>query len=75
MNRAFSRPSSTPSGVSPRERQGFDVADGSADLDHRHVRPATAEPDAALDLVRDVRNDLNCAAQVVAWRSLRITFS
>jgi len=60
---AFSRPSSTPICVSPRETAGFDVADGSADLDHRHVRPATAEPDAALDLVRDVRNDLNRAAR------------
>jgi len=55
-----------PSGVSPRGRQGLDVTHGAADLDHRHVSAATAEADAALDLVRDVRDDLDGAAEVVA---------
>ncbi|WDT80682.1 MAG: hypothetical protein MPW14_02525 [Candidatus Manganitrophus sp.] len=40
MNRAFSRPSST-AHLADRleERQGFDVADRAADLDHRHIDP------------------------------------
>ncbi len=48
------------------ERQRLDVADRAADLDHAHVRVAGTEPDAADDLVGDVRNDLHRRAEVVA---------
>ena len=50
------------------ERQRFDVADGAADLDDDDVRVAVAgDPrDALLDLVGDVRDDLDRAAEVVA---------
>ncbi len=50
------------------ERQALDVADGAADLDDEHVGAgALREPvDAALDLVGDVRDDLDGAAEVVA---------
>ena len=48
------------------ERQGLDVADGAADLDHADVRLTRAQADAALDLISDVRDDLNRGAQVVA---------
>ena len=50
------------------ERQALDVADRPADLDDHHVRVAVA-PDAddpLLDLVGDVRDDLDRAAEVVA---------
>ena len=48
------------------EGQGFDVADGTADLDHANIRITGAESNAVLDLIRDVRNDLHGRAQVVA---------
>ena len=50
------------------ERQRFDVADRAADLDDHDVRVAIARDprDALLDLVRDVGDDLDRAAEVVA---------
>ena len=50
------------------ERQRLDVADGAADLDDDDVGGAVARhaPDALLDLVGDVRDDLDGAAEVVA---------
>ena len=50
------------------ERQRFDVADGAADLDDHDVRVAVARDprDALLDLVRDVGDDLDRPAEVVA---------
>ena len=50
------------------ERQRFDVADGPADLDDHDVRVAVPgdAPDPLLDLVGDVRDDLDGAAEVVA---------
>ncbi len=50
------------------ERQRFDVADGPADLDDDDVGVAIAgdAADPLLDLVGDVRDDLDGAAEVVA---------
>ena len=50
------------------EGQRLDVADGAADLHDHHVGLAVAShaDDALLDLVGDVRDDLDRAAQVVA---------
>ena len=50
------------------ERQALDVADRAADLDDHHVRVAVAghARDPLLDLVGDVRDDLDRAAEVVA---------
>ena len=50
------------------ERQALDVADRAADLDDHDVRVARARHarDPFLDLVGDVRDDLDRAAQVVA---------
>ena len=50
------------------ERQALDVADGPADLDDDDVRVAVARdaPDPLLDLVGDVRDDLDRPAEVVA---------
>src|SRR4051794_15799157 len=50
------------------ERQALNVADGPANLDDDDVGLAVARHalDALLDLVGDVRNDLDCAAEVVA---------
>ena len=48
------------------ERQALDVADGAADLHQDHVDVAGHGADAVLDLVGDVRDDLNGAAEVVA---------
>ena len=50
------------------ERQALDVADGAADLDDHDVRVAVAgdAADPLLDLVGDVRDDLDRAAEVVA---------
>ena len=50
------------------ERQALDVADGAADLDDDDVRVALAgdAADPLLDLVGDVRDDLDRAAEVVA---------
>ena len=48
------------------EGQRLDVADRAADLDHADVGVAGAEADAADDLVRDVRDDLDRCAEVIA---------
>ncbi len=47
------------------ERLRLDVADRAADFDHGHVGITGTLDDAALDLVGDVRNDLNGRPQVV----------
>jgi hypothetical protein len=57
------------------ERLRFDVADRSADFDERDVVTLRRLVDAVLDLVGDVRNDLDGRAEIVAARSLRITDS
>ena len=51
-----------------QKRQALDVADGAAHFDDQHVglRRARGQPDAPLDLVGDVRDDLDRAAQKVA---------
>ncbi len=49
------------------EREDLDVADGAADLGDDHVDVVAGQHvDAALDLVGDVRDDLDGLAQVVA---------
>src|SRR5437773_150621 len=48
------------------ERQRLDVAHRTADLDNRYVGLAGAAFDVRLDLVGDVRDDLDGAAKVVA---------
>ena len=49
------------------EREDLDVADGAADLGDDDVDVVGGEPaDAALDLVGDVRDDLDGLAEVVA---------
>ncbi len=48
------------------ERQRLDVADGAADLHEDDVVVARDAADAVLDLVRDVRNDLDGLAEEVA---------
>ena len=47
------------------KRQALDVAHGPADLHDRHVEPLRRFTDVLLDLVRNVRNDLNGLAQIV----------
>ncbi len=47
------------------ERLRLDVAHGTADFHQGHVGIAGTLDDAALDLVGDVRNDLNGGAQVI----------
>src|SRR5262245_20079406 len=47
-----------------QERQRLDVADRSADLDDLDVHPLADLPDALLDLVGDVRDDLDGAAEI-----------
>ena len=52
-----------------KERQGFNVADRAADFGDDHIRRILLEGDlqhAALDLVGDVRDDLNGRAQILA---------
>ena len=49
-----------------QERQRFNVAHGSADLHQRDLGIVRAGHDPALDLVRDVRDDLDRAPEVVA---------
>jgi hypothetical protein len=49
-----------------QERQRLDVAHRAADLDDRQLRLARAAADEMLDFVRDMRNDLDGAAEVVA---------
>ena len=48
------------------ERQALDVADRAADLDEHDVHVAGAAADRVLDLVGDVRNHLDGAAEIVA---------
>ena len=48
------------------EGQRLDVTDGASDLDETHLRVACTPPDARLDLVGNVRNDLYGIAQVFA---------
>ena len=57
------------------EGEALDVADRPADLDDDHVRIAVAgDPtDALLDLVGDVRDDLDGAAEKSPRRSLAMT--
>ena len=54
--------------MASRNGSDLDVADGPADLDDHDVRVAVAGDarDALLDLVGDVRDDLDGAAEVVA---------
>jgi len=58
-----------------QERLRFDIADRAADS---VMTTSTSRPghlvDARLDLVRDMRDDLDSVAQVVARRSLAITW-
>ncbi len=49
-----------------QKRLGFDVADGAADLHQRDVGALPACEDAPLDLVGDVGDDLDGAAQIIA---------
>jgi hypothetical protein len=48
------------------ERQRFDVADGAADFDDRHLGAFDAVTNLVLDLVGDMRNHLHGAPEVVA---------
>ena len=48
------------------ERQPLDVADGAADLAEHEVDLVLADPQEVLDLVGDVRDDLDGLAEVVA---------
>ena len=48
------------------KRQRLDVADGAADLDHADVGVAGAGHHVALDLVGDVRDDLDRGAEILA---------
>ncbi len=54
--------------MASRNGSDLDVTDGAADLDDDHVRAAVARnaADALLDLVGDVRDHLDRAAEVVA---------
>ncbi len=47
------------------ERQRLDITHRAADLDHAHVRAVSAELDAALDLIGDVRNHLHGRAKII----------
>ena len=46
--------------------QRLDVTDGTANLDDADIGITGAQPDTALDLVRDVRDDLHGRTQIVA---------
>jgi hypothetical protein len=48
------------------ERLRFDIAHRAADLDQRYVGVVGALLDAALDLIRDMRNHLHRGAQIIA---------
>ena len=48
------------------KRQRFDIADGAADLDEAHVGVTGALHDARLDLVGNVRNDLDGVAEILS---------
>src|SRR5690606_40685740 len=49
-----------------QKRQRLDVADRAANLHHTNVGIARTKTNAMLDLVRDMRNELNRRTQVVA---------
>jgi len=49
-----------------QEGKAFDITDGAADFDKGHIEPPGIIPDEILDLIGDVRNDLDGLAQVVA---------
>ena len=49
-----------------QKRQRLDIADGTADLDNRHIGAPGVFNDLVLDLVGDVRDDLNRAPQVIS---------
>src|SRR5208282_3637890 len=48
------------------ERQALDIADGAADLDDREIETFGGLADAPFYLVRDVRDDLDGRAEVIA---------
>ena len=52
--------------MASEERQALDVADGAADFDEHDVDVLRDRPDAVLDLVGDVRDHLDGAAEIVA---------
>ena len=54
-----------------QKRKGFDVAHRAAHFDNRDVAVVRTLAKDELNLVRDVRNDLNRAAQIVAVALLR----
>ena len=49
-----------------QERQGLDVADGAADFDDDHIDVGGDLAHGGLDLVGDVRNDLDGLAEIIA---------
>ncbi len=48
------------------KRQRFDVADGTPDFHHAHVRISRPHADAVFDFIGDMRNDLHRRAQIIA---------
>ena len=50
-----------------QKRLAFDITDRTADLDngYAHVRIRKVSVKTALDLVRDMRNDLHCATAII----------
>lgn len=49
-----------------QERQRFDVADGAANLDQRHIEAGRGLIDATADFVGDMRNHLHGGTQIIA---------
>ena len=49
-----------------KERQRLDVADGTADFDDGHIGAFRTAPDMRLDLVGNVRDNLNGLAKILA---------
>ncbi len=49
-----------------QKRQALDVADRAADLDQHDIGVSSRQADAVLDFVRDVRDDLDGPAEIVA---------
>ena len=67
MNNEFSRPdflAHLPDGFQKWQR--FDIADGSADFHDRDVDVLGNAMNRGFDFVRDVRNDLNGLAEIIA---------
>src|SRR5882757_10053092 len=48
-----------------QKRQRLDVTHRAADLHHAHIRAIRTQLDAALDFIRDVRNDLDRGAEII----------